>query len=301
MTYLNAFAQELNCPSPQPERLALILGRMDNPALDVDAYLDRLDDLAGEVKRRMPVTDSGRATVESLLSILWDGMGFRGNVASYYEPDNSFLHRVLDRRLGLPITLSLLYMSIGHRLGIQLEGMGFPGHFMLRYQSEEGSWLLDPFHGELMPVTKAGDYLAQIMPQRIDLQYPLDAYQVTTHLLILRLLNNLRAVYLANDAFDQATEVLNFMVMVAPEEEALWRERALLRFQSGQFLDAESDLRHFFYQRQLFHHFIASRPIGSLQPFIPLKEEASPLRPSGEITELLLVLDHIRSSVARLN
>jgi regulator of sirC expression with transglutaminase-like and TPR domain len=299
--YLNAFAQELNHPSPQPERLALILGGMDNPSLDIDAYLDQLDDLAWQVKRRMPVPASGRIAVESLLSILRDGMGFRGNVANYYELDNSFLHRVLDRRLGLPITLSLLYMAVGYRLGIHLEGMGFPGHFMLRYRSEEGCWLLDPFHGELVSVAAAGDYLTRIMHQRVDLQYPLDTYRATTRSLILRLLNNLRAVYLANDAFDQATEVLNFMVMVAPEEDALWRERALLRFQSGQLLGAESDLRHFFYQRQLLHHFVESRPIGSLKPFIPLDEEAPPLHLSGEITELLLVLDHIRSSVARLN
>jgi regulator of sirC expression with transglutaminase-like and TPR domain len=301
VNYLDAFAQELNYPSPQPERLALILGGMDNPSLDIDAYLDQLDDLTWQVKRRMPVAVDGRVAIGSLLSILWDEMGFRGNVATYYEPANSFLHRVLDRRLGLPITLSLLYMAVGRRLGIHLEGIGFPGHFMLRYQSEEGSWLLDPFHGELIPVAAAKEYLRRIMHQRIDLHSPLDTYRVTAHSLILRLLNNLRAVYLANDAFDQATEVLNFMLMVAPEEEALWRERALLRFQSGQFLGAESDLRHFFYQRQLLHRFVESRPIGILQPFILFEEEVPPLHPSGEITELLLVLDHIRSSVARLN
>jgi regulator of sirC expression with transglutaminase-like and TPR domain len=301
MNYLHAFAQELNAPSPQLERLALIIGGIDDLSLDIDVYLEQLEDLAQQVKQRMPISAQGCTAVEALLSILRDGMDFRGNVTNYYEPANSFLHHVLDRRLGLPITLSLLYMAVGRRLGIHLEGIGFPGHFMLRYQSEEGSWLLDPFYGELMPVAKAGEYLARIMPQRIDLQYPLETYRVTTHLLILRLLNNLRAVYLANDAFDQATEVLNFMVMVAPEEEALWRERALLRFQSGQFLGAESDLRHFFYQRQLLHYFVKSHPIGTMQPFIPPKEEASPFRPSGEITELLLVLDHIRSSVARLN
>jgi regulator of sirC expression with transglutaminase-like and TPR domain len=249
----------------------------------------------------MPTTGSGRAAVEALLSILRDGLGFRGNLANYYEPANSFLHCVLERRLGLPITLSLLYMTVARRLGLPLEGIGFPAHFMLRYQHEEGDWLLDPFYGELLPAAAAEEYLTRILRQRIDLQYPLDMYRVTTHSLILRLLNNLRAVYLATDAFDQATEVLNFMVMVAPEEETLWRERGLLRYHTGHFLGAESDLRHFFYQRHLFRHFIDGRPIGVLQPFLATEEDTSTSQLSDEITELLLVLDHIRTSVARLN
>ncbi|MBX2999195.1 MAG: transglutaminase family protein [Caldilineaceae bacterium] len=301
MNYLNAFAQELNTPSPQLERLALIIGGIDDLSLDIEIYLEQIENLARQVKRRMPVSAHGCTVIEALLSILRDEMDFRGNVANYYEPANSFLHRVLDRRLGLPITLSVLYMVIGRRLGIRLEGMGFPGHFMLRYEDEEGSWLLDPFYGRVVYATMAEEYLAQVLQQRIDFQYPLDIYRVTTHSLILRLLNNLRTVYLANEVYDQATEVLNFMVMVAPEEDTLWRERALLRFQSGQFLGAESDLRHFFYQRQLLHHFVENRPVGILQPFILPEVESVPFRPSGEITELLLVLDHIRTSVARLN
>jgi regulator of sirC expression with transglutaminase-like and TPR domain len=268
----------------------------------VDHYLDRLTHLTRQVKNHMPVDVSGRAAVEALLSILRDGMGFRGNVANYYDPANSFLHRVLDRRLGLPITLSLLYMAVGHRLGIRLEGMGFPAHFMLRYEDDDGgSWLLDPFYGELTPTATAEEYLSQILRQRIDLQQPLDLYRVTTTGLILRLLNNLRAVYLSTDAYEQASTVLDFMLMVAPEEDTLWRERGLLRFRAGQFLGAENDLRHFFYRRQQLRHFIESRPIGIAQPFMPLGEDATSLHLSGDLRELLPVIEHIRTVVARLN
>lgn len=301
MNYLDAFAQELNRPAPQPERLALILGGMDDPALEVDAYLDRLADLARQVAARMPAAVDGHTALESLLSILREGMGFRGNVTNYYDPANSFLHRVLDRRLGLPITLSVLYMAIGRRLGLPLQGMGFPAHFMLRYQGEDGHWLLDPFYGELIPADAAEDYLSQILRQRVDLDQPLDLYCVNTHALILRLLNNLRAIYLATDAVPQATQVLDFMVMVAPDEDAFWRERGLLHFRSGQWLAAENDLRHFFYQRQQIHYFVENRAIGAVLPFVPLAEEAAPSRLTGELVELLTVLEHIRTSVARLN
>jgi regulator of sirC expression with transglutaminase-like and TPR domain len=301
MNYLEMFSHELNADTADPERLALILGGMHNDNLNIDHYVRRLDELAVKTAQRLSPDLRGAARVEALISILQHEMGFTGNQADYYDPANSFLYLVLERRLGLPITLSLLYMAVGRRLGITLEGMGFPGHFMLRYQDQQGHWLLDPFNGKFLPAVDAADYLTSIFAQPVQLQEPLDVYHVTTRSLILRVLNNLRAIYVANQEFEQAVQVLDFMVLVEPEEPTFWRERGLLRFQSGRFLEAENDLRHFFYQRRLIHHFVENRPIGALQPFLPFQETMPPLSLPGDALELLSVLELIRVSVARLN
>ncbi len=300
MNYQAEFERELAAPSPQLERLALLLGSLQTPQLDVDDYVARLDDLALHVDEALPSQDQ-QGRVEALLTVLYEQMGFVGNELNYYEPDNSFLHRVLARRLGLPISLSLLYMAVGRRLAIPLQGMGFPGHFMLRHQGPSESLLIDPFYGRSIAEDAIDIYLTQIFGRPVELELPLNSYQVTSTTLILRLLNNLRSFYLGREELTKAAEVLDFMVLVAPEETTLWRERALLRYRCGQFLGAESDLRRVFYQRRQIHRFIESRPIGVAQPFLPLFGEEPPTEPSLDTLDLLSILEQIRQTVARLN
>lgn len=300
MDFLAAFERELNSPAIEPERLALLLGSLDKPDLDIEIYLQQIDDLACQVDEHLPDADD-QARAEALLSILHDEMGFVGNEANYYQPVNSFLHRLLEQRTGLPITLSLLYMAVGRRLDIPLEGMGFPGHFMLRFQSDDGAILLDPFHGRMTTAATVNAYLTQIFNQHVLLELPLDGYQVTADALILRMLNNLRIVYLGQEDLEQAQAVLDFMVLIAPQETAFWRERALLRFQTGHFLGAESDLRRVFYQRQQIQHFIEARPAGSAQPFLPIFAVDQSVQPSRDTLDLISVLDRIRQNISRMN
>ncbi len=92
----------------------------------------------------------GEPRAQRFLSVINDGLGFRGNRRRYYDPRNSYLNEVLERRLGLPILLSLICISIGRRIGVDIEGLGFPGHFMARYRDEVGVWLLDSFHGNVV-------------------------------------------------------------------------------------------------------------------------------------------------------
>lgn len=300
MDFLAAFDHELNLPVVEPERLGLLLGCLDRPNLDIEMYLKQIDELAWHVEAHLPDGDN-RARAEALLSILHDEMGFVGNEANYYLPGNSFLHQLLEQRTGLPITLSLLYMAVGRRLAIPLEGMGFPGHFMLRFQDEDGGILLDPFHGRTTAIATVDAYLTQIFNQDVVLELPLDGYQVTADALILRMLNNLRIVYLGQENLEQAQSVLDFMVLIAPQETAFWRERALLRFQTGHFLGAESDLRRVFYQRQQIQHFIEARSAGAAQPFLPIFGNEQPMQPSRDTLDLMSVLDRIRQNISRMN
>ncbi|RME66391.1 MAG: hypothetical protein D6790_00235, partial [Caldilineae bacterium] len=143
---LKAFTAELERDAPRVERLALWIGGVMEPRLHIEPYLAQIDVLAGEASHRLDLALRGQALAEALIAHLGQEMGFAGDLLDYYNPANSYLHQVLERRMGLPITLSVLYMAIAARLGIHLEGVGFPGHFMLRHRDREGDWLLDPFH-----------------------------------------------------------------------------------------------------------------------------------------------------------
>ncbi len=301
MDPLTAFSTELETSADRPERLALTIGSLVDSRLDVEAAIRRLDELADQVEQRMPAGAIGRARAEALIKVLHDEMEFRGNVENYYDPVNSFLHRVLDTRRGLPITLSLLYIAIGRRLGMGLQGMGFPGHFMLEYQDPAGVWLLDPFHGKVVALDELTQYLSRLFQEKLQSPVALDKYRVDTNALILRILNNLRAVYVSQHSLPKALGVLDFMLIVEPQEASLWRDRALLHFGSRNLLAAENDLRRYFQLKGCLYLF------GSETEMVPggipfgawLPEAEQPA--TGEERRLLIVLRKIREEIRRLN
>ncbi len=301
MDPLTAFSTELETSADRPERLALTIGSLVDSGLDVEASIRRLDELADQADQRMPAGAIGRARAEALITVLHDEMEFRGNVENYYDPINSFLHRVLDTRLGLPITLSLLYIAIGRRLGIGLYGMGFPGHFMLEYRDPAGVWLLDPFHGKVVALDELTKYLSRLFQESLRSPVALENYRVDTNALILRILNNLRAVYVSKHSLPQALGVLDFMLIVEPDEASLWRDRALLHFGSRNLLLAENDLRRYFLLKGCLYlfgseteHVPGNIPFGG---WLPEAEQPAP----GEDKRLSFVLRKIREEIRRLN
>jgi regulator of sirC expression with transglutaminase-like and TPR domain len=125
---------------------ALEIARIAYPDLDPEPTLRHLDQLAGDVGRRIAPDTSPAEAAAELTRFLFEECGFRGNQEDYYDPRNSFLNDVIDRRLGIPISLSVVMIEIGHRIGLQVEGVGFPGHFLVRVHTDERPLLLDPFH-----------------------------------------------------------------------------------------------------------------------------------------------------------
>ncbi len=126
---------------------AFLLARYAYPNLDVPAYRAQLDALAAEVRERMGLRVSGEEAVKTLGRYLFGEQAFRGNTRNYYETDNSYLNRVLDRRTGIPISLSVVYLLIGHRLNLPLVGVGMPGHFLVKYESDRYKVFVDCFNG----------------------------------------------------------------------------------------------------------------------------------------------------------
>ncbi|MBI4574767.1 MAG: hypothetical protein HY722_00730 [Planctomycetes bacterium] len=132
---------------PPLEEGAMAIARSEYPDLDAGRCTGLLDALAGRVAARMEARRSWRARLSLLRDHLFVEEGFRGNVEAYYDPDNSYLNRVLERRLGIPITLSLVYLAVARRLGVPVHPVAMPGHFILRYGGPRSRTFIDPFGG----------------------------------------------------------------------------------------------------------------------------------------------------------
>ena len=129
------------------EKGAFLLARYAYPTIDVGAYSRQLDDMAAEMRDRIGWRVSGEEAVKALSRYLFTEQGFRGNSRNYYEADNSYLNRVLDRRTGIPISLSVVYLLVGQRLGLPVFGIGMPGHFLIKFESDRYKIFVDCFNG----------------------------------------------------------------------------------------------------------------------------------------------------------
>ena len=127
-------------------RAALLIASEEYPGLDILRYVAKLEVMAAAVRPGVTTTDDPTLKIEHLNAYLFEERGFRGNSQEYYDPRNSFLNDVLDRRLGIPITLSIVYMEVGRRVGMPLQGVGMPGHFIMKYADSEEDIYIDPFN-----------------------------------------------------------------------------------------------------------------------------------------------------------
>src|SRR5689334_10023456 len=130
---------------------ALLMACEEYPHLEISPFIDKLDDIAGDVRSRLRAGDSPREAIEKINSVLFDVMGFRGNTENYYDPRNSFFNDVLERRVGIPITLSAVYLEVSRRLDLPIVGVGMPGRFLVKYRTPKEELILDPFNrGEIL-------------------------------------------------------------------------------------------------------------------------------------------------------
>jgi regulator of sirC expression with transglutaminase-like and TPR domain len=227
---------------------ALLVASDEYPDLDVDAYLRRLDALAADVRQRLSDQPNLEEKLVALNDFLFDEQGFAGNTDDYYDPRNSFLNEVLDRKLGIPITLSILYIEIGSRLGLELEGVSFPGHFLVKSPTAEGDVVLDPFSGG-MAVSE--EDLAERLRQRFgDANTPQAPLAVLMQAagkkeILLRMLRNLKAIYLHHQDHARALGVIDRMLWIDPDLADEVLERGQLYDRLECFRPALDDLRHY--------------------------------------------------------
>src|SRR5262249_22567580 len=196
--------------------VALHLARDEYPDLDVEAYLSELDGMAHEARRY--VRGDPAAQVTGLCRYLFHEMGFRGNVREYYDPQNSYLNQVLDRRTGIPITLSAVVMAVGARAGLNIAGVGLPGHFIVKAVVGDSEVLFDPFHGGRRLTPEDCENLVRQVTGM-----PFEATHVSLSslplgLIVLRMLTNLKGIYLRQSDFPRAVRVMERLCRLDPHE-----------------------------------------------------------------------------------
>jgi regulator of sirC expression with transglutaminase-like and TPR domain len=244
------FAQLVSSPTEEFDlaEAALLIAQEEQPEIDVAAYLRRLDQLAAAVRARLPESPTPADIIESMNIQLFREEGLTGNTDVYYDPRNSFLNEVLDRKAGIPITLSVIYLEVGRRLGLPLVGVGFPGHFLVKYTGPEGDLVLDPFAGG---VTLTHEQLAQklrtiygdnnpFLSQIPKLLTPAGKKEI-----LLRMLRNLKNIYLQQNDFSRALKVIDRIALVAPDEAMEVRDRGAVHQRLGHLQAAAQDFRRY--------------------------------------------------------
>jgi regulator of sirC expression with transglutaminase-like and TPR domain len=219
---------------------AILIGAEDYPGLDTSGYLARIDALAEEIRDEVRQADDARTAGTALTSFLHDRQEFRGNEDDYYDPRNSFLHEVLDRRRGIPITLSILYLEVGARLGLAVRGIGLPGHFLIKL-SDAGTYV-DPFSGRVdLAEADCADRLralhggnAAFEPSMLE---PQSNRQILT-----RVLTNLRVIYRNHANHQGARSALDRLILLNPRAGQLHRERADVLAGLGEYRLALNDV-----------------------------------------------------------
>lgn len=224
-------------------RAALTYARSEYPALDVEQYVARVDLLASRIRSVLPAEAGAHEILNIINRVLFEEEKFRGNRNDYYDPRNSYLNEVLDRRLGIPITLSVLYMEVARRVGVPVFGVGMPGHFLLKHYDVGGhETFIDPFSGgHLLNHTECEVRMEEVYGGQIQMQRQF-LNSVRNRQILTRMLNNLRSVYISGRSFRKALTIVDFIVTLHPRSPEDIRQRALLRYNEGMLRLAAEDL-----------------------------------------------------------
>jgi regulator of sirC expression with transglutaminase-like and TPR domain len=225
--------------------VALLIAAEEYPQLDRAPYLQRLEFYTERVKDRLADESAPPVLLGEISKLLFEEEAFRGNADAYYDPRNSYLNDVLDRRLGIPITLSILYLEIGWRLGLPLEGVNFPGHFLVRYQGEALRLLVDPFQGGTIRFEdEAQDLLDRVYGGTVKLQSEYLRGADKRDVLV-RLLSNLKTIHLNTRDDERALAAAERILILRPDSAEDVRDRGMLLARRGRVAEAVAELEHY--------------------------------------------------------
>jgi regulator of sirC expression with transglutaminase-like and TPR domain len=223
-------------------RAALLVGEEEEPRrFDLEGCLARLEEMGVEARER--VRGAEVSAVEALNGYLFGAQGFAGNDSDYYDPRNSMLHQVLARRTGIPITLSILYMEVGRRAGLRVEGVGLPGHFIVRAWGDADAGdgvLVDPFNRRVTDREECQSRLDVIYDGRLALREE-HLRPVGVRSILARVLGNLKAVYIQAQLFRRALSAVERILLLTPHDLDERRDRGMLLAQLDRFNEAVAE------------------------------------------------------------
>jgi regulator of sirC expression with transglutaminase-like and TPR domain len=221
---------------------AMKIARVEYPKLDAESYRARLDEFAR--RAACAVQGKGRRAIGQLNVFFFDELGFHGNAEDYYDPRNSYLNDVIDRRMGIPITLSTIYCEIARRLGFPAYGVGFPGHFLVKCLLGRGELVLDCFNGRIMTREDCQELLDSMQSQSVPVTDGMFGIASPRDILS-RMLNNLRRIHAGRGEFARAIRWVEMDMEIRPDDPQNFRERGLLHAQAEEFGKALADLERY--------------------------------------------------------
>jgi regulator of sirC expression with transglutaminase-like and TPR domain len=256
MTRLDRFADLVVRSQFSLAEACLMIAEDAYPALDGTEYMRQLEEIAEVIQSRLPADAFAEQKIAALNAHLFGELGFHGNESDYYDPRNSYLNDVIERRTGLPITLSVVYIEIGRKIGLPLQGVSFPGHFLVKLRLREGQLILDPFQkGAPQSDGNLRKRLANVVPgfdsRNAGANADLGRYLETAspHDIVVRVLRNLKAIHLKAGKLNEALAVMNRILLVAPEAPEELRDRGLVFEQLDCFRPAAADLQNYLRRR----------------------------------------------------
>ena len=225
---------------------ALLIASEEYPGLDIAAYLARLDEMAATLRRRLRADISPADTIVALNRFLFDEHGFSGNAADYYDPRHSFLNEVLDRKRGIPLTLALVYMEIGRRIGLPVHGISFPAHFLVKCQLREGMVVLDPYAKGIS--LSFDEIRRRIKSLRNDAEPPRSVIAgmlatASNKDILVRMLRNLKGIYSHHQQWLKALAATDRIISVMPALAEEYRDRGMIYLNLECFRAALFDLQ----------------------------------------------------------
>lgn len=226
---LARFAEVVGRDELALDQAALLIGAWDFPQRDLESYRALLDDIAKQVAPEVEAADTGPLRAEAISSWLFSRLGYAGNTDDYYDPRNSFLCEVIDRKRGIPISLSVLYLEVARRVGVLAQGVNFPGHFLVRVATEDAWLFLDPFnHGQQLTPTDLENLLRKTTNSSAVLE-PNVIAAASKRQIVARMLVNLAGIYGRNGDLPRSLDVLERLAILEPMNPRIARDLAQLR------------------------------------------------------------------------
>jgi len=225
-------------------RAALLVASSEYPTLNVERELFMIQRLAGDVSSKLLEEDEPLFTMNTLSEHLFDNLGFTGDTENYYDPRNSYLNDVVSRKQGIPITLSLVYIEVGRRLRMPLDGIGMPGHFLVRHR-EVDDLFVDPFNGGiLLSIEEVKQRLNDSVrgPFHWD---PKFLEPVTNREFLARIIRNLKSIYLRKKDHVRALTMIDFSLALEPNSATDRRDRGIVHYNLGNSAEALDDLQYY--------------------------------------------------------
>ena len=238
------FRDAVGCLEEQIDlgRAALAIAKQEYPKLNIEDCLSQLDRFGQAVELRIGDDRNPYRTIAALNTVLFKELGFEGNRDEYYDPKNSFLNDVIARKRGIPITLAVIYIEVARRVGLSLDGVGFPGHFLVKYQHTAGEIIIDVFNkGQILAHQDLAKLLQQLYRGRLSYESEFVS-TVGKRNILRRLLTNLKLIYLRTGETSKALRVLDQLLILDPSAASDIRDRALLYIKLEAYVHAMEDL-----------------------------------------------------------